>query len=370
MTLAPASELAARFTRVPHPSPSTDEERARAMAKLAFGVNFTDHMARVTYTEGEGWHSQTLEPYGPLQMMPAAAVLHYGQEIFEGMKAYRHDDGSIWTFRPDMNADRMNRSARRLVIPDLPAEDFVGSIAALVQADAEWVPRTPGASLYLRPFTFASEPFLGVRAAHQYTFLTIASPVGPYFAHGFQPVAVWVTHDYHRAGPGGTGAAKTGGNYASSLLPKEITKKEGFEEVLFLDGATGTLVEELGGMNFMAVDKDGTVHTPALDHATILPGITRDSLLHILEDRGVAVKQEDISLAWLLDGIRSGEIVETFACGTAAVITPIGRLASHEFDVTIADGEPGELTRSLYDELTGIQYGTVEDRFNWLYQLA
>ena len=370
MTLAPAAELAARFTRMPHPSPSTAASRRAAMSKLAFGVDFTDHMARVTYTKGEGWHSQTVEPYGPLSLMPAAAVLHYGQEIFEGMKAYAHADGSVWTFRPDKNAERMNRSARRLVVPEMPVEDFVGSIAALVQADRDWVPTAPGASLYLRPFTFASEPFLGVRAAHEYTFLTIASPVGPYFAHGFQPVDVWVTHDYHRAGPGGTGAAKTGGNYASSLLPKEETKQEGFEEVLFLDGATGQLVEELGGMNFMAVDKEGTVHTPSLDHATILPGVTRDSILTLLADQGRPVKEEDIELAWLLDGIRSGDIVETFACGTAAVITPVGRLASRDFDVRVADGEPGELTRALYDELTGIQYGTVPDRFNWLYRLA
>lgn len=308
--------------------------------------------------------------YGALRLAPSSSVLHYGQEIFEGLKAYRHDDGSVWTFRPEQNALRHIRSAQRMALPELPLEDFVGGIAALVAADEAWVPGAPGSSLYLRPFEFASEDFLGVRAANEVTFLVVASPVGPYFGNGFQPIDVWVTREYHRSGPGGTGAAKTAGNYASSLVPKEEAKARGFEEVLFLDGATSSLVEELGGMNLMAVRADGSVVTPSLGHGTILPGITRASLIQLLHDHGVRVDEVDLPLTELIGGIRNGAITEVFACGTAAVITPIGRLASDDFDVTIADGEPGELTTRIYEELTGIQYGTVSDRHGWMYRLV
>ncbi|MDO5495916.1 MAG: branched-chain amino acid aminotransferase, partial [bacterium] len=336
----------------------------------SFGVDFTDHMARAYFTRGQGWHSHEVVEYGALTLTPSSSVLHYGQEIFEGLKAYRHADGSVWTFRPEQNALRQNRSARRMSLPELPVEDFVGAVAALVQADEAWVPGTPGSSLYLRPFAFASEHFLGVRAANEVTFLVVASPVGPYFVNGFQPVSIWVTREYHRSGPGGTGAAKTAGNYASSLLPKALAKEEGFDEVLFLDAATNTLVEELGGMNLMAVRADGTVVTPSLEHETILPGITRASLIQLLADRGVVVEEVDLPLAALVAGIESGEVTEVFACGTAAVITPIGRLASDDFDVRVADGTPGELTRSLFEELTGIQYGTREDTHGWMYRLV
>nr|NLD41390.1 branched-chain amino acid aminotransferase [Actinomycetales bacterium] len=363
-------ELSARFPLAEGVVQASDEDRESALRRGAFGVDFTDHMAQAIFTRGAGWHSHGVVQYGALTLTPSSSVLHYGQEVFEGLKAYRHADGSVWTFRPEQNALRHNRSARRMGLPEQPVEDFVGGIAALVQADEAWVPSTPGSSLYLRPFMFASEHFLGVRAADEVTFLVVASPVGPYFVNGFQPIDIWVTREYHRSGPGGTGAAKTAGNYASSLLPKALAREQGFEEVLFLDGATASLVEELGGMNIMAVRSDGTVVTPSLRHETILPGITRASLIQLMADQGRRVDEVDLPLTDLVDGIRSGAITEVFACGTAAVITPIGRLASDDFDVTVADGAPGPLTTGLYEVLTGIQYGTRPDPHGWLYRLT
>lgn len=368
--LSSAATLAARFPVGSGIARASAAQREAALARGAFGIDFTDHMVRAVYREGHGWEEHGLTAYSMLSLAPSASVLHYGQEIFEGLKGYRHADGSIWAFRPEQNALRMNRSALRMSLPELPVAEFVGAIAALVGADAEWVPSTPGSSLYLRPFMFASEGFLGVRAAKEVTFLVIASPVGPYFVNGFQPINVWVTREFHRAGPGGTGAAKTAGNYAASLLPKEEAKKRGFDEVAFLDGATSLLLEELGGMNVMGVRRDGSVVTPSLEHGTILPGITRASIIQLLEDQGRRVDQVDLPLADLVGGIRDGSIVEVFACGTAAVVTPIGRLAGEDFDVTVADGAPGELTRALHAELTGIQYGTVPDRHGWMYRLA
>lgn len=368
-TLAPAAELAARFPvrgEIPRRSAGA---RTAVMERLAFGVDFTDHMARAIYTHGQGWHDRELVPFGPLQLSPATSVLHYGQEVFEGLKAYRHADGSIWTFRPEQNAARFARSARRLALPELPVEDFLGSIAALVSADRDWVPSTPGSSLYLRPFAFASEEFLGVRSAHQITYLVIASPVGPYFAAGFKPVQIWVSTDFHRAGPGGTGAAKTAGNYAASLLPQDEAYAQGCEQVCFLDAATNTVLEELGGMNIFVVDTDGTVRTPALS-GTILEGVTRSSVIQLLADSGRSVVETEIRLDELLDGIRSGAVAEVFACGTAAVVTPIGRLAGRGFDLTIGGGEPGRVTTELYTRLTDIQYGRAADPHGWLYRLV
>ncbi len=344
-------------------------EREAVLERLSFGVDFTDHMARAIHTHGQGWHDRELLAYGPLTLSPATSVLHYGQEIFEGLKAYRHADGSIWTFRPERNAERFNRSARRLALPELPVEDFLGSIAALVSADREWVPSTPGSSLYLRPFAFASEAFLGVRSAHEVTYLVIASPVGPYFAKGFKPVAIWVSTDYHRAGPGGTGAAKTAGNYAASLLPQDEAAAQGCEQVCFLDAATNTVLEELGGMNIFVVGSDGTVRTPALT-GTILEGVTRSSVIQLLADRGRSVVETQIPLDELLQGIRSGDVAEVFACGTAAVVTPIGRLAGKGFDLAIGDGEPGAVTSELHASLTDIQYGRADDPHGWLHRLV
>lgn len=272
-------------------------------------------------------------------------------------------------FRPGFNAARLNASARRLGMPELPEEDFVAAIAALVQADVDWVPDTPGSSLYLRPFAFSAEPFLGVRSGHVVDFLVIASPSGPYFPRGFLPIAVWVDTHYSRAGRGGMGAAKTGGNYASSLVPKVLAKEQGFDEVCFLDAGTSTNVEELGGMNVFIVGADGTVRTPELT-GSILEGGTRGAILRLLADQGRPAREETIALEPLLEQIRSGAVTEVFACGTAAVITPIGRLAGEGFDLTVGDGEPGTTTRALYEELTDIQYGRRPDPHDWLYKLA
>ncbi|MGV4349014.1 branched-chain amino acid aminotransferase [Trueperella pyogenes] len=361
-----ANELAGTFALRPHAAPAAQDEHERVMSNLGFGTDFSDYMARATWTADEGWHDKEIVPYGPLTLDPAGAVLHYGQEAFEGMKAYRHDDGSIWTFRPTYNAARMNMSCRRLAIPQIPVADFVASIVDLVRADARWVPAAPGSSLYLRPFVFASEAFLGVRAAARYEYVVIASPSGAYFPNGLEPINVWVDRDYHRAGPGGMGDVKTGGNYAASLLPKVKAHDAGYDEVLFLDAATNTNIDELGGMNVFIVMADGSVQTPKLT-GNILPGGTRSSILQLLESEGTVVREESISLRSVVEGVAAGDVVEMFACGTAAVVTPIGRLASHDFDIQVPVGEK---TAAIYEELTAIQLGRREDRFGWLYQIA
>ncbi|WP_372592990.1 branched-chain amino acid aminotransferase [Actinotalea sp.] len=347
----------------------SDEERARLMAEPGFGTVFTDHMARITWTERDGWTHRRIEPYGPLQVDPAAAVLHYGQEIFEGLKAYRHADGSVWTFRPEANAARFAASARRLALPELSVADFLGAIEALVQVDGAWVPSGEETSLYLRPFMFASETFLGVRPSREVEFLVIASPVGPYFSGGVRPVSIWVDETFHRAGPGGTGAAKCGGNYAASLLPQQEAYAKGCEQVCFLDAATGTYLEELGGMNVMLVGADGSVTTPALS-GTILEGVTRSSILATLRAQGRTVTERPIALDELRAGLADGSVAEVFACGTAAVVTPIGRLKGEDFDLTVGDGTTGPVTASIRRTLTDIQYGRSADEHGWLHRLA
>ena len=364
--IPPADELVDGFTRLEHPYRASDADYKAKMEKLGFGVDFSDYMAHATWKQGEGWDRKVIEPYAPISLDPGTAVLHYGQEVFEGLKAYRHDDGSIWTFRPLYNAARLNRSGRRLAVPELPVRDFMESIVGLVRADARWVPEGEGTSLYLRPFTFASESFLGVRAASRYEYLVIASPSGAYFAHGFQPIDVWVEKTYHRAGPGGMGDAKTGGNYASSLLPKVQAHDEGFDEVMFLDARTDTYIDELGGMNVFVVMSDGSVKTPKLT-GNILPGCTRASIIQLLESEGVRVSEEEIAIADVVAGIKNGTVAEMFACGTAAVVTAIGRLASDGFDVQVPSGS---VTKAIYDKLTGIQLGHVEDKFGWCYRLV
>lgn len=360
-----ADELDGRWSLVPNPNPATEAERQAALAKPGFGTQFTDHMARASYRNGE-WADRRIESYGPLSIDPAAAVLHYGQEIFEGLKAYHHDDGGIWTFRPSYNAHRFNASARRLAMPELDPEDFLASIVGLVRADRDWVPEGEGTSLYLRPYAFASEPFLGVRAAREIDYLVIASPSGAYFTGGLSPIDIWVTRKYHRAGPGGMGAAKTGGNYASSLLAKEEMAKSGFDEVCFLDAKSAEIIDELGGMNVFVVRADGSVVTPALS-GTILAGGTRSAILTLLRDRGIKAEETSVRLDDLIADIRSGNVVEMFACGTAAVVTPIGRLAGDDFDVSL---EAGDITRSIHAELTDIQLGRAEDRHGWNYRLV
>lgn len=364
--LPAADELAHSWEHTPSLNPATPEAREEVFNSLGFGSVFTDHMAHAIYEEGKGWHSKVIEPYGPLTLDPAAAVLHYGQEVFEGLKAYRHDDGSVWTFRPGYNAARLNASSRRLAIPELTPEDFLASIVGLVRADEVWVPSAPGSSLYLRPFIIATEAFLGVRAAHKYDYLCIASPSGPYFTGGFEGISVWVSPDYHRAGPGGMGAAKTGGNYASSLVPKVMAKDEGFDEVCFLDAATNTNIDELGGMNLFIVYEDGTLATPSLT-GNILEGGTRGAILRLLRDRNRTVTEKTINSAQLVADIESGKVSEVFACGTAAVVTPVARIAGEGFDVSLAGGE---VTKSIYDQVTAIQLGHEPDPYNWTYKIT
>ncbi|WP_028047693.1 branched-chain amino acid aminotransferase [Cellulomonas sp. URHE0023] len=366
-TAHPTSADLFEVTRTETPVP--DAEREAALAAPKFGTVFTDHMARISWSQETGWSNRRVEKYGPLLLDPAAAVLHYGQEIFEGLKAYKHPDGSVWTFRPQANAARFAKSAHRLALPQLSESDFLGAIQALVSTDVAWVPGGEETSLYLRPFMYASETFLGVRPSLEAEFLVIASPVGPYFAGGVRPVSIWVAEDYHRAGAGGTGDAKCGGNYAASLLPQQEAYDKGFEQVCFLDASTNTYLEELGGMNVCVVYADGIVATPPIS-GSILEGVTRSSVLRLLTDAGNAVEERPITLAELKTGLADGSISEVFACGTAAVMTPIGRLAGVGFDLTVGDGTAGPVTTRIRAELTDIQYGRAADRHGWLHRLA
>ena len=351
-------------------NPKPDVEREAILEAPVFGANLTDHMVVCVWQKDQGWVSAEVVPYGPIMMDPSAAVLHYGQEIFEGIKAYRHQDGSIWTFRPEANAKRLQKSAHRMALPELPTEIFIESLRQLIAVDGAWVPQpVDEKTLYIRPFEIAAENFLGVRAAHRAEYRVIASPVGPYFTGGLKPVSIWIALDSARAGRHGTGEAKTGGNYAASLLAQTEGYENGCSQVMFLDAESATYIEELGGMNLFFVFKDGHVATPGLD-GTILHGITRDSVIQLIKDRGIKVEERKITLDEVFAGIESGEIVEVFACGTAAVITPIGEFKSRKGNVGSPDALPGELTVSLREELTGIQYGTVADRHNWLVKLA
>jgi branched-chain amino acid aminotransferase len=356
------------FALTPSAALRHEMEREGILADPGFGKHFTDHMVTIDWSIDQGWHDARVTAYGPLTLDPAAAVLHYGQEVFEGLKAYRHADGSIWTFRPEANALRMQRSAHRLALPELSVSDFIESLKQLVAVDGDWVPSAPETSLYFRPFMIANEVFLGVRAAHRVSYMVIASPAGAYFTQGVAPVKIWLTEDYSRAGRGGTGAAKCGGNYASSLLPQVEAYEHGCAQVLFLDAETGTHIDELGGMNIFFVHKSGKLVTPELS-GTILPGITRDSVITLARERGLEVEERNVSIQEWKDGVESGEITEVFACGTAAVITPIGALLGHNLSIGDADAPAGELTMSLRKELTDIQYGRLPDRHGWLTRL-
>ena len=358
------------FKVTKNPSPSSSSDRSEVISNPTFGTHFTDHQVVIVWEKAKGWHSAEVLPYGPILMDPSSAVLHYGQEIFEGIKAYRHQDGSIWTFRPDKNASRLQRSAQRMALPELPTELFIESLRQLIAVDGAWVPEPTGEkTLYMRPFEIAAENFLGVRAAERAEYRLIASPVGPYFTGGIKPVSIWIALDSARAGKHGTGEAKTGGNYAASLLAQQEGYAQGCSQVMYLDAETSTYVEELGGMNLFFVYQDGSVVTPPLD-GTILHGITRDSIITLLTDAGHDVIERKISLDEVREKVVSGEIAEVFACGTAAVVTPVGLLKSREEEITIANNEPGAVTVAMREELTGIQYGTVKDRHNWMHKLA
>jgi branched-chain amino acid aminotransferase len=359
-----------KFEVTRNPKPLSDSEREAAISDPTFGSHFTDHQVVVVWEEGIGWHSAQVIPYGPILMDPSSAVLHYGQEVFEGIKAYRHKDGSIWTFRPTMNAARIQRSAKRMALPELPADVFIDSLQQLIAVDGDWVPKPEGEkTLYFRPFEIAAENFLGVRAAKRVEYRVIASPVGPYFVGGVKPISIWIALDSSRAGKHGTGEAKTGGNYAASLLAQQEGYDQGCSQVVFLDAESSTYVEELGGMNLFFIYKDGSVVTPGLD-GTILRGITRDSLITLIRDRGIKMTERKVTLDEVREGAKSGEIAEVLACGTAAVITPVGIFKSREEEIVIGGNEPGKLTVSLREELTGIQYGIVADRHNWMHKLA
>ncbi|MGJ5589895.1 branched-chain amino acid aminotransferase [Micrococcus lylae] len=358
------------FRRIEHPSPRTDAEREQILAAPGFGQDFTDHMVSIDWTndeQGGSWHDARVEPYGPIQLSPAAAVLHYAQEIFEGLKAYRHADGSIWTFRPEANAARLNRSAARLALPQLPEELFLESIRELVSVDAAWVPGGDGEALYLRPFMYASEAFLGVRSANEVAYKVIASPAGNYFGGELKPVTIWVSRDYARAAAGGTGAAKCGGNYAGSLVAQQEAAAHGANQVLFLDPTHENSVEELGGMNVFFVFADGRLVTPELT-GTILEGVTRSSILQLGRDMGLQVEERRITVDEWAAGVASGEITEVFACGTAAVVTPIGRLL--DGDEVIESPGGTEVTLKIRETLLGIQTGTADDTHGWMHRLV
>lgn len=344
-------EQTSRFTVTPSPRALSADEREQLLADPGFGRIFTDHMVTIRYTEGQGWHSHAVGPREPFQIDPACAVLHYAQEIFEGMKAYRLADGSIAMFRPEENARRFAESADRMAMPALPQEVFLEAVEALVKIDADWIPDGEG-SLYLRPFLFASENFLGVRPSNDYIFCVIASPAGAYFKGGKKAVILWVSEHYTRAARGGTGAAKCGGNYAASLIAQKEAIGHGCDQVVFLDAAEHKWVEELGGMNVFFVMDDGSIVTPPLG-GTILPGITRNSIITLARAKGHDVREEPYSFAqWRADAA-SGKLREAFACGTAAVVTAIGTVKSVDGDFTIGNGDGGIVTETLRAEQIG-----------------
>jgi branched-chain amino acid aminotransferase len=355
-----------KFDTIPHPSPTPDAAREAAIADPGFGKVFTDHMVTIDYDEHRGgWHSARIGPREAIALDPAASVLHYAQEIFEGMKAFTHEEGGLAMFRPEQNARRFNASARRMAMPEIPEELFLEAVRLAVKTDAKWMPPIEGGSLYIRPFMFASEAFLGVRPAKQYKFVVILVSSGNYFKGGVNPVKIWVSQDYVRAAPGGTGAAKTGGNYAASLVPQAEAISHGCDQVVFLDAVEKKWVEELGGMNLFFVRRDGSVITPPLT-GTILPGITRDSLIAMLREEGLEVREEPYSITQWRDEAENGDLLETLACGTAAVVTPVGTVASPTGEFTIGTGGIGQMAEKMRRKLVGIQNGRVEDKHGWV----
>ena len=330
---------------------------------LGFGKVFTDHMFCMNYTEGIGWHDARIEPFHDLTLSPACVVFHYGQEMFEGLKAYRGVDGKIRLFRPDMNAKRTNNSNRRLCIPELPEEYFVEAVKAIVSVDRDWIPTEPDTSLYIRPFIIGTDAFLGVAPSKTYLFCIILSPSGAYYASGLKPVDIWIEDDYVRAVRGGMGFAKTGGNYACSLAAQVKAHDDGYSQVLWLDGVERKYIEEVGAMNiFFKID--GKVVTPMLN-GSILPGITRDSVCRLCRHWGLDVEERKVSVYELLDAQKSGKLEEVFGSGTAAVISPVGKLRYMNDVMTIGDGSIGPLSQKLYDTVTGIQWGKTADPFGW-----
>ena len=331
--------------------------------KLGFGKIFTDHMFVMNYTEGKGWHDPRIEPFHNISLSPAAMVYHYGQEMFEGLKAYKGENGDVFLFRPDMNAKRTNATNDRLVIPQLPIEDFVQAVSAVVDVDRDWIPTEPGTSLYVRPFIIATDEFLGVAPSKTYLFMVILSPSGAYYESGLAPVGIWIEDEYVRAVRGGMGFAKTGGNYAASLIAQQKAHDAGFSQVLWLDGVERKYIEEVGAMNiFFKIA--GKVVTPALN-GSILPGITRDSVIQVCKDWGYEVEERKISADELLEAQSNGTLEECWGTGTAAVISPVGKLRYKDDVMDINGGNIGQLSQKLYDTITGIQLGRLEDNRGW-----
>jgi branched-chain amino acid aminotransferase len=358
------------FAVEPTSNPTPADARDTALADPGFGKLFTDHMVVVRYDEDKGgWHDAKVTARAPIPMDPASSVLHYAQEIFEGMKAYRLSDGSTALFRPDANARRFNESAARMAMPAVPPELFIESVEQLVRIDSDWFPKVDSGALYLRPFMFASEVFLGVRPAKQYLFITIASPVGAYFKGGVAPVTIWVSQHYTRAAPGGTGAAKCGGNYAASLVAQAEATAQGCDQVVFLDAAEHKWVEELGGMNLFFVFEDGSIITPPLT-GTILPGITRNSIIELARGQGLTVREEPYSIDQWRSDAQSGKLRETFACGTAAVVTPVGTVKSSQGSFTIGGNQSGPVTAALRSALVSIQRGDAADPHGWVHRIG
>ena len=341
----------------------TPKEKPAKGQKLGFGKIFTDHMFIMNYTEGQGWHDARVVPFQNISLSPAAMVYHYGQEMFEGLKAYKGDDGEVYLFRPDMNAKRTNASNERLVIPQLPEEDFVQAVKAVVDVDRDWVPTEPGTSLYIRPFIIATDEFLGVAPSKTYLFMIILAPSGAYYESGLAPVGIWIEDEYVRAVRGGMGFAKTGGNYAASLIAQQKAHDAGYSQVLWLDGVERKYIEEVGAMNiFFKIN--GTVVTPSLN-GSILPGITRNSVLELCRSWGYPVEERKISADELIEAQRNGTLEECWGTGTAAVISPVGKLRYVDEVMTINGGQIGALSQKLYDTITGIQTGKLEDPRGW-----
>ena len=371
MTAIPQTEIAFDVRLSDHPVPVA--ERERLLAAPAFGVRFTDHMVTLRWTQDEGWHDGRLEPYGPFTLDPATAVFHYAQEFFEGLKAYRQENGSVVMFRPEANAARFNNSARRMAMPELPEETFLRALELMVTQDRGWVPLELEKSLYLRPFAIATQPGLGVNhPSSSYLFSVIASPAGAYFSGGVKPVTVWLCDDFTRAAPGGTGEVKCGGNYAAAFVAQQEAVDNGCDQVVWLDAAEHRWVEEMGGMNLFFVYGAGVgarIMTPALT-GTLLPGITRDSLLQLAPHLGIPAVEGRISTDQWHSDSASGELTEVFACGTAAVITPVGKVKTATGEWLIGDGTPGPVTMRLREELLGLQYGQRPDPFGWIHKVC
>ncbi|SOB78508.1 branched-chain amino acid aminotransferase [Sphingomonas guangdongensis] len=357
------------FAFEPNARPLAVNERAALIADPGFGRVFTDHMATVRYSANRGWHDAKIIARAPMSVDPATAVLHYAQEIFEGLKAYKLADGGVALFRAEANAARFRNSARRMAMAELPDVLFVESCRQLVRADRDWIPDVEGGALYLRPFMIASEVFLGVKPAAEYLFCVLASSVGAYWKGGARAISLWVSHDYTRAAPGGTGEAKCGGNYASSLVAQADAVARGHDQVVFLDAAERRYIEELGGMNIFFVMDDGSLVTPPLT-GTILPGITRASLIQLARDEGLTVREEPYTIdQWRADAA-SGVCVESFACGTAAVVTPIGTVAGPDYQFTLGTGATGQTTARLLQRLTDLQRGRAPDPHGWLQRIG